>query len=187
MTVGRPTAPQDLPRASTSSYGGVRLSGSSSDVLHGDGTWGPGGGGGTSVGFASLVDITGLAVGLQTIALPSLFDPTGLNVGNRTTGGSVTQLTDKTTGVTIDSLSGQITTAASALGGGAEASFTVTCAACGEDDVPVVAIRSGGTAGAYQPAVSRVAAGSFDITITNLSGGSLSEAIVLNYRIIEAE
>ena len=48
-------------------------------------------------------------------------------------------------------------------------------------DVVVVNHGSGGTAGSYLVGVSAIAAGSFEITVTNVSGGSLSEAIVINF------
>ena len=38
-----------------------------------------------------------------------------------------------------------------------------------------------GTAGAYIVSANGIAAGSFKITVSNVSGGSLSEAIVINY------
>jgi len=49
----------------------------------------------------------------------------------------------------------------------------------------VVNHGSAGTAGAYWLCVSTVAAGSFKISVGNLSGGSLSEAIVLNFAVLK--
>ena len=40
---------------------------------------------------------------------------------------------------------------------------------------------SGGTAGSYLVQANSLAAGSFKITVANVSAGSLSEAIVLNF------
>lgn len=96
-------------------------------------------------------------------------------------GGTVTQATSKTTGVTLNKVSGQITMNNAALGAGSEATFTVTNSTVATADVPFVVHCSGGTAGAYGVFANSVAAGSFAITVTNLSGGSLSEAIVLQY------
>lgn len=101
-------------------------------------------------------------------------------------GGAVTQATSKTTGVTINKLSGKITTSNTAMAAGAEAKFTVTNSQVSANDVPIVAICSGGTSGSYSVGVTAVASGSFDITMTNLSTGSLSQALVINFAIIKA-
>jgi len=101
-------------------------------------------------------------------------------------GGVVTQLTSKATGVTINKLSGAITTHNAALAAAAEVKFTVTNNQVAATDVPVVAIKSGGTSGAYDVSVGAVAAGSFDIVLANQSTGSLSQAVVINFAIIKA-
>ena len=100
-------------------------------------------------------------------------------------GGAVTQATDKSTGVTLNQASGQITMDGAALGAGAEASFTVTNSTVAATDVVLVNHSSAGTAGAYMVQANSLAAGSFGITVTNLTAGSLSEAIVLNYAVIK--
>ena len=48
-------------------------------------------------------------------------------------------------------------------------------------DVVVVNHGSAGTAGAYVVQANTLAAGSFKITVGNVSGGALGEAIVLNF------
>lgn len=101
-------------------------------------------------------------------------------------GGTVTQLTNKATGVTINKARGQITTTNAALAAAAEVKFTVTNNTVAATDVPVVAIASGGTSGSYLICVSAVSAGSFDITLSNASAGSLSQALVINFAIIKA-
>lgn len=100
-------------------------------------------------------------------------------------GGTVTQLTSKATGVTLNKLAGQITTHNAALAAAAEVTFVVTNSTVAAVDVPCVAHASGGTAGAYNIQVSLVAAGSFRVTIGNMSAGSLTEAIVINFVIIK--
>lgn len=101
-------------------------------------------------------------------------------------GGAVTQATSKTTGVTLNTVSGQITMNAAALLAASEAKFTVTNSAVAATDVVIVNHGSGGTAGSYLVGVAAVAAGSFDIVVSNVSAGSLSEAIVLNFAVIKA-
>jgi len=68
-----------------------------------------------------------------------------------------------------------------ALGGAAEVSFTVTNSKVAATDVVVACHGSAGTAGAYIVSANSIAAGSFKITVSNVSGGSLSEAIVINF------
>jgi hypothetical protein len=100
-------------------------------------------------------------------------------------GGAVTQGTSKSTGVTLSKLTGQITTHNAALNAGIEVAFTVTNTLVAATDVVVVCIASGGTSGSYLVSVSAVAAGSFDITISNASAGNLSEALVLNFVVLK--
>lgn len=101
-------------------------------------------------------------------------------------GGTVTQATDKSTGVTLDRRCGQITLNNASLAAGAEVSFTLTNSHIASTDIPVVAIASGATAGAYAVTVDAVANGSCRISLTNLSAGALGEAIVLNVGVIKA-
>lgn len=101
-------------------------------------------------------------------------------------GGTISQSTNKTTGVTLNKLCGQITTHNAALAAGAEVKFTVTNSQVAANDVPVIAIKSGGTSGGYVVSVGAVAAGSFDIVLSNASAGSLSEALVINFLILKS-
>jgi hypothetical protein len=98
--------------------------------------------------------------------------------------GTVTQLTDKSTGVTLNKSAGQITLNGAALANITNVSFTLTNNTISAKDVIVLSVASGATAGAYNCWISGKTAGSCTITIRNLSGGSLSEAFVLNFAII---
>lgn len=110
--------------------------------------------------------------------------PSGYDTG---AGGTVSQITSKATGVTINKVCGRISTFNDTLAAGAEVSFVVLCSACKVTDVPVIVIGSGpATAGTYAVSISGVSAGSFTVTLTNLSAGALSEAIILNYFIHNA-
>jgi hypothetical protein len=100
-------------------------------------------------------------------------------------GGTVTQSASKATGVTLNKLSGQITMNGAALAAGAEVTFTVTNNQVASTDVPVACVQSVGTAGGYLVSVGAVANGSFAITVSNASAGSLSQALVLNFVIIK--
>ena len=101
-------------------------------------------------------------------------------------GGAVTQLTDKTTGVTLNQPCGAITLSNENLGASAERTFTVTNSEVAAGDVVIVNHGSVGTAGAYMAQANTIADGSFNVSLTNLSSGSLAEAIVLNFAVIKA-
>ena len=116
------------------------------------------------------------------LAAPSATAGIGYGTG---AGGTVTQLTSKTTGVTLNTICGAITMNGAALGAAAEATFTVTDSAVAAADLIIVNHSSAGTIGAYL-AGGRAAAGSFQITVSNVSAGSLSEAIVLSFAVIKA-
>jgi hypothetical protein len=98
---------------------------------------------------------------------------------------AVTQLTDKTTAVTLNRPSGKITTNNAGLNAATIVSFTVTCSACAAGDVVVLNHVSGGTPGSYT-LNARAAAGSFTIDIRNNTAGTLTEAIVITYAITKA-
>ena len=102
------------------------------------------------------------------------------------TGGAVTQITSKSTGVTLNKRCGQITMNNASLSAAAEVSFTLTNSVIAATDVVMICIGSGATAGAYNVQCDAVAAGSCRISIGNMSSGSLGEAIVLNFVVIKA-
>ena len=109
------------------------------------------------------------------------FDTSAVKLIGPVPGGTVTQATSKATGVTLNKPSGQITMDDAALAAAAEVSFTVTNSEIAATDVVLVNHGSAGTAGAYLVQANTIAAGSFAITVANLSAGSLGEAIVLNF------
>lgn len=101
-------------------------------------------------------------------------------------GGTVTQNANKTTAVTLNKNSGQITMNNAALTAGSEVAFTLNNSTIAATDVVIVNVQSVGTAGAYLVGVGAVANGSCSITVSNASAGSLSQAIVLNFVVIKA-
>jgi hypothetical protein len=98
--------------------------------------------------------------------------------------GAVTQLTSKSTGVTLNKSAGKITMNGAALGAGTTALFTLTNSTISANDVVIVNLGSAGTSGAYWPYVANVAAGTAVIGLYNNTAGSLSEAPVINFAII---
>ena len=99
-------------------------------------------------------------------------------------GGTVTQLTNKATGVTLDKATGQITLAAASLAAATIVSFTLTNSAIAATDVMIVNHVSAGTRGAYL-VNAECLAGSATISIRNNSAAALAEAIVLRFVVIK--
>jgi hypothetical protein len=97
--------------------------------------------------------------------------------------GTVTQLTDKATAVTLNRSMGRITTSNAALGATTSVTFTFNNSKLSPNDVIVLNVN-GGTTGAYNVYTSVLGSGSASITLRNITGGSLSEALVLNYAVI---
>ena len=118
--------------------------------------------------------------------MASLFEIGAGKAIGYTSGGAVTQATDKSTGVTLNQAGGAITMSDADLAAGAEVSFTVTNDKVAATDVVLINHASAGTAGSYMVQANSIAAGSFNVTVTNLSGGTLGEAIVLNYAVIKS-
>jgi hypothetical protein len=98
--------------------------------------------------------------------------------------GTVTQLTDKSTGVTLNKSMGRITMNNAALAGNTAVTFTLTNSIISANDAIIVNVSGGGTAAAYTTYISSMTAGSAAITLRNLTAGSLSEAVIINYSII---
>jgi len=101
--------------------------------------------------------------------------------------GAVTQLTDKSTGVTLNKSAGQITLNGASLANITNVSFTLTNSTIGAKDVVILSVASGATAGAYNCWISSKTTGSCVITIRNLSGGALAEAFVINFAVLHVQ
>jgi hypothetical protein len=132
----------------------------------------------------------------RTISLPDATGTVALaggNLGyNATTGafgylngtGAITQATNKATGVTLNSPSGQITLNGDALAADTTVSFTLTNSSITANDVLILNHISAGTAGSYL-LNAQAAAGSASINVRNITAGSLSEAIVIGFAVIQ--
>lgn len=101
--------------------------------------------------------------------------------------GAVTQLTDKTTAVTLNKSSGQITMNAAALAATTNVAFTLNNNLISSKDVLIVNVAGGAaTAGTYNVFTSTLGSGTATIVLRNISAGSLSEAVVINYAILHS-
>jgi hypothetical protein len=102
--------------------------------------------------------------------------------------GTVTQLTSKSTGVTLNKSSGQITMNGANLATVTNVAFTLTNSFITAKDVIIFNVAGGNaTAGTYNVFTSTLAAGSATVVLRNISGGDLAEAVVLNFAIIHAQ
>jgi predicted ThiF/HesA family dinucleotide-utilizing enzyme len=99
--------------------------------------------------------------------------------------GTVTQATSKSTAVTLNKSAGQITMNNASLATATNATFTLNNSTISANDAVILTISGGQTTpGSYNVFANSLAAGSVSITLRNISGGSLSEAIVINFAII---
>lgn len=98
-------------------------------------------------------------------------------------GGTVTQATNKGTAVTLNKPTGQITTNNAALASGAIAQFTVNNSLVSATDT-VIANYSN-TPAFYNLEITGAFAGAFNVLITNQSGASRSDALVINFAVIK--
>jgi hypothetical protein len=123
----------------------------------------------------------------STIAGTTIYASTELGYANGAQG-TVTQLTSKSTGVTLSKSAGQITMSNAALAGATAVSFILTNTLISAKDTLIVNVGSnttGSLAGDYTTYVSYLAAGSALVTLRNLSAAtSYSEAVVINFAII---
>lgn len=102
-------------------------------------------------------------------------------------GGTVTQATSKTTGVTLNKTNGQITMNGAALGATTRVAFLFTNSKITAPDELSVWVASGVASGTtYRVWVGAVSAGAATIVLENYSGGSLSEAVVLGFAVRKA-
>ena len=140
-----------------------------------------GAGGGSSAGFrmiASANTITTIG-NLYVINSNRKF---GYDTG---AGGTVTQLTSKATGVTLNTPTGQIVMNNATLNANTTVSFTLTNSLIGASDIVVLQHNSVGTSASYN-LNAFPSAGSAVISVRNVTAGNLGQAIVLSFAVIRA-
>lgn len=123
---------------------------------------------GTTVGATIPAAVRGTTVQATT----SIGYPAG-------TGGTVTQGTSRTTGVTLDRITGGIVLFAGTIAGHEADEFTLTNSTIAADDVLVLTIKSGVAAATrkyYQVHVVSVSAGSCVISVGNIDNASIPTA-----------
>ena len=127
----------------------------------------------------ATVDVTGSVAATTTILSSGATSGIGYATG---AGGAVTQGTSRTTGVTLDKITGAITLV-SAAGSASYQSFTVTNSTVAATDTIIVNQKSG--TDKYIILVTNVSAGSFQITFAT-TGGTTTEQPVFNFAVIKA-
>ena len=99
--------------------------------------------------------------------------------------GTVTQATSKSTAVTLNTSMGRITMNNASLATATNATFTLNNSLISANDTVILTISGGqATPGSYNVFANALATGSVSITLRNISGGSLSEAVVINFCVI---
>lgn len=127
------------------------------------------------------VNFTGAFTGITSITSQS-FKATN-DVGYTTgAGGTVTQITSRTTGVTLNKPSGQITLVAGSIAGLSTQEFTLTNSFIAATDVVLVSFGAGLTSPQYDVTVTATAAGSCKIAIHNVNNSATpTDTPVINF------
>ena len=103
-------------------------------------------------------------------------------------GGSVNQLTSKSTAVTLNKLCGQITTSAENMVGAGYAIFLVNNTTVVATDTINLSLSSVSSSvpGNYRHFICGVSAGSFGILVENRLSTALAETLVFNFAVVKA-
>ncbi len=102
--------------------------------------------------------------------------------------GAVTQLTSKSTAVTLNASAGRITLNNAALTGATNVSFTLNNSLISANDALIVTISGGATVESYNCWVNSLGVGTASITLRNITAAtSLSEAVIINFALIHCE
>jgi hypothetical protein len=102
------------------------------------------------------------------------------------TGGTVTQATNKATGVTLNKPVGQITLNNASLAAATTVNFTLTNSYIGNTDLLILNQTSTANAGGYYfNAICN--AGNAQVSVRNIMAASASDAVVLRYAVVKGE
>ncbi len=101
-------------------------------------------------------------------------------------GSAAGQAANKAATVVLSKPCGLITTHNAALAANTEISFQVTNTLVSITDVIACCVQSGGTTGEYEAHISDVGSGTFEITLANMTAGSLSDAVLINFAVISS-
>jgi hypothetical protein len=128
--------------------------------------------------FTGTVTING-----NTVTTGSLLSTGQGGVGYATgAGGTITQITSRTTAVTLNKITGAITLFAAAPVVGTWFSFVVTNSSVAANDTVSLSVKS--ATNTYVALISTVAVGSFQISMMSVAG-TASDSPVLNFNVIK--
>ncbi len=140
------------------------------------------------IAFGAAADVSLSRGAADVLTTPDRFVSTGplAGIGYATgAGGTVTQGTSKSTAVSLNTVTGEITMHNATLNAATVVSFTLNSTAIAAGDYVHVQHVSAGTIGAYT--CSAVAgANTATISVRNATAGNLGEAIVLKYVVFKA-
>lgn len=97
-------------------------------------------------------------------------------------GGSVTQITSKATGVTLNKTCGRVITHNASLAANTAVTFTLTDSAIAATDVVQVMADDAN----YSVKAFGAAAGSVGISLKNETGGALAQSVTISFAVIKA-
>lgn len=118
----------------------------------------------------------------QVISMGNIIEKTGAGIGYGTgSGGTVTQLTSKSTAVTLNKPCGRIITASDALVAGGSVVFIMNNSTYGSEDNVIVSTHS--TSYSIEAKTGNV--GVIYFILKNISGSSLSDAVSIKFTIIK--
>ena len=105
--------------------------------------------------------------------------------------GTVTQATSKSTAVTLNKSAGRISMNGASLAANTAVTFTLNNNLISSNDIVITnisgAVTGSPTAGAYTTYVSSMTTGSAAITLRNLTGGALTEDVIINFALIHCQ
>lgn len=123
----------------------------------------------------------------QAIPMGAILEKTGVGIGYGTgSGGTVTQPTNKGTNITLNKPCGQITMNNSAIASGGYAYFQMSNSTIGAGDTVIAELVAGAADPSYYEVIPFfIGSGYVRIKVKNVSGGSLSEALIINFAVIK--
>lgn len=125
------------------------------------------------------ISITPKGTGVVTTSSVRVNNSIGFASGS---GGTVTQLTSRTTGVTLNAPTGQITLVAGSITGLSSQEFTLTNSFIAATDVVLVSFASGLTSAQYDVTVTATANGSCKIAVHNVNNSATpTDTPVINF------
>ena len=143
-------------------------------------------------GSISGVTMTGSFTGVTAIEVDELQVSQSFGYAGAGTGGTVTQLTSRTAGVTLDKICGDITLVSASVAGLSSQRFTLTNSTIGATDIVQVCLvgdavaGTGPTTSTYDVGVLRIAAGACDIVIHNTNNSAtVTEQLTVRFMVIK--